>query len=89
MSFIGYPRVAVRAREKQHGASDITVVGGVAQGSAEHRHRRHGNLWRVAREGEVCAEIRDAPGAFDVWIPFFMEIPDAPPPDLTTTTVKG
>jgi hypothetical protein len=30
--------------------------------------------------GEVCATISDAPGAFDVWIPFFMEIPDAPPP---------
>jgi hypothetical protein len=31
--------------------------------------------------GEVCAEITGAPGAFDVWIPFFMEIPDAPLPD--------
>jgi hypothetical protein len=29
--------------------------------------------------GEVCSVISDAPGAFDVWIPFFMEIPDAPP----------
>jgi hypothetical protein len=31
--------------------------------------------------GEVCAKITDAPNAFDVWIPFFMEIPDAPPTD--------
>ena len=29
--------------------------------------------------GEVCSIIADAPGAFDVWIPFFMEIPDAIP----------
>ena len=28
---------------------------------------------------EVCSIIADAPGAFDVWIPFFMEIPDAIP----------
>ena len=27
--------------------------------------------------GEVCSIIGDAPGAFDVWIPFFTEIPDA------------
>jgi len=26
--------------------------------------------------GEVCSIIGDAPGAFDVWIPFFAEIPD-------------
>jgi hypothetical protein len=31
--------------------------------------------------GEVAANITDAPSAFDVWIPFFMEIPDSPPPD--------
>jgi hypothetical protein len=31
--------------------------------------------------GEVCAKITNAPGAFDVWIPFFMEIPEAPPAD--------
>jgi hypothetical protein len=31
--------------------------------------------------GKVCSIISDAPGAFDVWIPFFMEIPDAPPPE--------
>ena len=24
--------------------------------------------------GEVCANVADAPGAFDVWIPFFVEI---------------
>jgi len=29
--------------------------------------------------GEVCSVISDAPAAFDVGIPFFMEIPDAPP----------
>ena len=29
--------------------------------------------------GEVCSIIGDAPGAFDVWIPFFMEIPDDAP----------
>ena len=27
--------------------------------------------------GEVCSIIGDAPGAFDVWIPLFTEIPDA------------
>jgi hypothetical protein len=27
--------------------------------------------------GEVCSIIGDAPRAFDVWIPFFTEIPDA------------
>jgi hypothetical protein len=35
--------------------------------------------------GEVCAKIDDAPSAFEVWMPFFMEFPDAPPPDPTPT----
>jgi hypothetical protein len=35
--------------------------------------------------GEVCAVISDAPGAFDVWIPFFMEIPDARQLRVTVT----
>ncbi len=29
--------------------------------------------------GEVCANVADAPGAFDVWIPFFVEIPPDEP----------
>ena len=28
---------------------------------------------------ELYAKITNAPGAFDVWIPFFIEIPGAPP----------
>jgi hypothetical protein len=32
--------------------------------------------------GKVCAELNNAPSAFDVWIPFFVEIPDTPPPDV-------
>lgn len=31
--------------------------------------------------GEVCAEISDAPGFFDVWIPFFVEISGTPVPE--------
>jgi hypothetical protein len=29
---------------------------------------------------EICARVEDAPDAFDVWIPFFVEIPEEEPP---------
>ena len=41
--------------------------------------------------GEVCAKVADAPSAFDVWIPFLVEIPreepagaDDPPSPVAT-----
>jgi hypothetical protein len=40
-------------------------------------------FWQKHFGSEMTAELREeithAPGAFDVWIPFFIEIPDAPP----------
>lgn len=35
--------------------------------------------------GEVCGQIDDALSAFDVWIPFFVDLPDASSPDPTAT----
>ena len=29
-------------------------------------------------EAEVCAKVADAPGVFEFWLPFFVEVPDGP-----------
>ena len=39
-------------------------------------------IWRkhfgAEFEAEVCAKVADAPGVFEFWLPFFVEVPDGP-----------